>query len=128
MFGADYVSGAPYDSTAVTFGENTSDYANNEECDDPRFIGPSMAEILLDDDEMRDSADCQAMFEAGTIVLKTGAEAQPVIDTTVYTSTIDPTIDFGDNTSEYKDNGECDDPRFTGEVDGRRPGQQRPAA
>ena len=114
VYTASYAAGAPYDASGITFGNDTSGYANNSACDDPRFIGPGLASATLDEDLLHDAADCQAAFVAGTVVLKADAEANPDIDFNVYTSTVDPSIDFGENSSEYKNDGECDDPRFEG--------------
>ena len=74
VYAPEYAAGAPYDSTGIDFGDNTSDYADDESCDDPRFEGPGAASILLEDDLKRDSNDCKAGFEGGKIVLKEGAE------------------------------------------------------
>ncbi|GAB5427280.1 MAG: hypothetical protein Devi2KO_07390 [Devosia indica] len=66
----DYVLGAPYDSSGVVFGDNSSSYADDDICDDPRFEGPGTATTLLDSDSERDAADCRALFEAGKITLR----------------------------------------------------------
>nr|WP_295892210.1 hypothetical protein [uncultured Devosia sp.] len=73
VYSPEYVAGAPYDSSHVDFGDNTSDYANDERCDDPRFEGPAAASVLLESDEMHDSADCKAAYEAGTLILTSEA-------------------------------------------------------
>ena len=70
VFTPDYVLGAPYDSSGVAFGDNTSSYADDEICDDPRFEGPGAASTLLDSDLERDAEDCRALFEAGQITLR----------------------------------------------------------
>ncbi|HUV32701.1 MAG TPA: hypothetical protein VMW31_03940 [Devosiaceae bacterium] len=81
---------------AVDFGDNASTWANDGECDDPRFAGPGMTEtILLDSDILHDAADCQQGYDAGRLVL-------------------DASIGFGDDTSSWANDGECDDPRFEG--------------
>ncbi|HTN62146.1 MAG TPA: hypothetical protein VL147_11400, partial [Devosia sp.] len=64
-----YLAGAPYDSKGVNFGDNTSSYANDNQCDDPRFQGPGAASVLLDGDLRHDRDDCRAAFEAGTVIL-----------------------------------------------------------
>jgi hypothetical protein len=69
VYSPEYVAGAPYDSSHVDFGDNTSDYANDERCDDPRFEGPGAASVLLESDELHDEADCKAAYEAGQIIL-----------------------------------------------------------
>ena len=168
------------DSSGISFGNNSSFFADDGECDDPRFEGPGAAFSLSEENEMRDENDCRALFESGQITLVAGAIARPTASTTVastppsqpalnqdsYTvgtprgdidgalqedgslfasgtvygdpldgdasnrnpmpssanispapSRPDPArgIDFGDNTSDYANDGECDDPRFEGE-------------
>jgi hypothetical protein len=53
----------------IDFGDNSSAYANDGECDDPRFEGEGMAFISFDEDLGKDANDCRAAFEAGTITL-----------------------------------------------------------
>lgn len=90
----------------IDFGDDSSEWAKDGECDDPRFTGTGSATELVDADRMKDATDCKAAFEAGTVTLKDGGAAgatTPVGD-----------IDFGNDTSEWAKDGECDDPRFTG--------------
>lgn len=96
---------APADSSGIVFGNNTSDWANDGECDDPRFEGQGMASVLLDEDLGRDANDCRALFNAGNIRLRgsTGVTTVPNSD-----------IEFGNDTSDWANDGECDDPRFVG--------------
>jgi hypothetical protein len=74
VYSPEYAAGAPYSSKGINFGDNTSDYAGDNICDDPRFEGPGAASILLDGDIRRDRDDCKAEFEAGRIVLRAGME------------------------------------------------------
>ena len=85
----------------IDFGDDASSWANNGECDDPRFEGPGTAATLLDSDTLHDATDCQQAFEAGRITLVGGGG-----------TTAD--VDFGDDSSDWANNGECDDPRFSG--------------
>lgn len=89
----------------IDFGDNESIWANNGECDDPRFSGPAAASILLDQDAFHDAADCEAAFLAGDLYLA-GEGELGVAD-------IDGIV-FGDDTSEWANDDECDDPRFSG--------------
>ncbi len=82
------------------FGDDTSRWANDGECDDPRFEGDGAADTLLEADRGHDAADCRALFDAGHITLSGGSRAE---------------IDFGDDESEWARDGECDDPRFEGD-------------
>ena len=70
VYTPEHAAGAPYDSTGIDFGDNTSSYANDDQCDDPRFEGPGAAATLLDSDLEHDSADCKKAYEAGTVVLR----------------------------------------------------------
>lgn len=94
------------DASQVDFGRDSSEWANDGECDDPRFEGPGMTETtLLDSDRFGDASDCRSAYEAGRLSIRgaaaklTGAAAQ---------------IDFGRDSSEWANDGECDDPRFKG--------------
>ena len=87
---------APANAQEVNFGNNSSTWSNDGECDDPRFEGSGMAATLLDEDTMSDATDCRTLYDAGRIRLLTRY------------------VDFGDNSSQWANDGECDDPRFTG--------------
>ncbi len=104
-------------SSGVDFGTDEGAWANDGECDDPRFIGPGMTDtILLDDDLMRDATDCMTAFEAGDIRLRTIDDAVPEEGSSTSGGTVDVPggLDFGDNSSRWARDGECDDPRFDG--------------
>lgn len=174
--------GMVVDSTGVNFGDNSSMFANDGECDDPRFDGPGAAASASEDDEMRDADDCRNMFESGQVTLTAGASPAPSLSSAasastqaslpaaipqeaytigtprgdVYGATLEdgsifasgtvyggpigpgdrsayrsevrnsgianyapnttpPAIDFGDNSSTWANDGECDDPRFEGD-------------
>lgn len=94
----------PPAAIAVDFGNDSSRWANDGECDDPRFTGPGMTSTpLLDEDILADATDCRQAWQAGRITLRnqagTGSSAG---------------VDFGDDASMWANDGECDDPRFTG--------------
>ncbi len=99
---------APAVTAGINFGDDTSEWNKDGECDDPRFEGTGSASEVVDADLMKDATDCKAAFDAGTITLKS--------ETDTATATDAPTadIDFGDDTSEWAKDGECDDPRFQG--------------
>ena len=85
----------------IQFGDDSSDWANDGECDDPRFTGTGMAATLLNEDIMADASDCRTLAELGAIRLKsTASDADR--------------IQFGDDSSSWANDGECDDPRFVG--------------
>ncbi len=83
-------------SSSFNFGDDTSSWANDGECDDPRFEGPGTANVLLEADRFRDGTDCRSLYNSGQVQLRSNY------------------VDFGDNTSMWADDGECDDPRFIG--------------
>ena len=94
-------------SAGIDFGSNTSRYADDGECDDPRFAGPGMAVETWGENEGHDAADCRAAFGAGTI-------SEIPADAAVDPATAAAAIDFGDDSSVWANDGECDDPRFSG--------------
>lgn len=103
------------DSTSadIDFGDNSSDWANDGECDDPRFEGDGMASLTVTADRLHDANDCRTLFEDGSIRLL----GTDITDTTSSTNNLANAsgIDFGDNSSDWADDGECDDPRFEGD-------------
>lgn len=54
---------------APVFGDDQSMWANDGECDDPRFVGPGMASVLIDDDKFHDATDCRKLYISGSISL-----------------------------------------------------------
>ena len=87
------------------FGDDSSEYSNDNECDDMRFTGPGMTETpLLLEDIGADASDCRAAFFERTI------RPHPLF--------LEPKsprdIVWGDDAGEYPRDGECDDLRFTG--------------
>ena len=99
---------APAETPDIDFGDDTSQWAKDGECDDPRFAGAGSATELLEVDQGHDATDCRAAFAAGTVRLADPA-APPAV-----AAAPEPDIDFGDDSSEWAKDGECDDPRFTG--------------
>ena len=88
----------------IDFGDDSSEWSNDGECDDPRFEGPGMTVTpLLDSDIRADATDCRTAFEAGRLTLRGDAPAA---------TDRDPV--FGDDTNEWANDGECDDRRFYG--------------
>ena len=93
----------------IDFGDDSSQWANDGECDDPRFTGTGSATELLDADRLHDATDCKAAFEAGTVTLAPETATDTPVETPAATLP-----DFGDDSSQWANDGECDDPRFTG--------------
>lgn len=111
---------------APDFGDDSSVWANDGECDDPRFEGPGVAASAIDADTLKDATDCRAAFEAGTATLiggqaaapqpggKGGQAGQPAPADTPVQPASAGAINFGDDSSEWANDGECDDRRFVG--------------
>lgn len=59
------------------FGDNSSHWAHDGECDDPRFEGNGAANTLLDEDLGHDAADCRELLDAGRITLRTNSGIDP---------------------------------------------------
>lgn len=91
----------------IDFGDDSSNWANDGECDDPRFEGEGMAGSPLREDRNRDASDCRALFEQGQI---TFAASQYDPSLTVFNG-----VQLGDDSGRYPNDGQCDDPRFIGE-------------
>lgn len=94
---------AQTDEASVEFGDDASPWANDQECDDPRFFGEGMASSLVESDTLHDASDCRALFLAGSISLVTDVNPSP-----------SDGPDFGDNVSDNALDGQCGDPRFAG--------------
>ncbi len=91
----------------IAFGDDSSSWANDAECDDPRFEGEGMAGNLNQDDILKDATDCKALFDAGKIQL---SDKQYDPSLTIVNGT-----DLGDNSYRWANDGQCDDARFEGE-------------
>jgi hypothetical protein len=104
----------------IEFGDDASSFANDGNCDDRRFGGRIMAEILIDSDIRHDASDCRAGMEQGDLAFVQDLEAAVTDDSSTSHlggGAVDLTgIDFGDNESAFALNGECDDRRFEGEA------------
>ena len=100
----------------IDFGDDSSSWANDGQCDDPRFSGDGAALFASPLDAARDATDCQAAYEAGTVTFvgqdpEDGAAVTPADPGA---TTGDADIDFGDDSGTFANDGECDDPRFGG--------------
>lgn len=118
VFAALTLSAAPAFAQAVDFGADTSQWANDGECDDPRFTGPGMTTTtLLDADIRGDATDCKTAFDAAQIFVIGGDASPPetptppaIPDAPVQSAA----INFGDDKGDWPKDGECDDRRFYG--------------
>ena len=59
------------------FGDDSSEWARDGECDDPRFEGEGSADTLLDANAYHDATDCRTLLGQGRIsVRRSGADAE----------------------------------------------------
>lgn len=91
---------------AVEFGDDSGAYPQDNECDDRRFVGTGMAVVLNWRNTGRDASDCKALHDAGQIRLWVMGEALRATECRA--------IDFGNDSSDYAKDDECDDMRFEG--------------
>jgi len=67
---------APAMAQDVDFGDDASQWANDNQCDDMRFEGSGMTTtLLLESDVGHDASDCAAAFAAGNLTLVDGGGA-----------------------------------------------------
>ena len=113
---------------AVDFGDDASPNALDGECDDPRFEGPGMYQGQLQrSDDHHDATDCRTQYEARRVSLIETPNTHIVLEASRsdglhYDENTGRGLrgqggvasHFGDNTSDYAFDGECDDPRLTG--------------
>jgi hypothetical protein len=97
---------APARAQAIDFGDDSGEFARDGQCDDRRFRGATMANILGITEIGRDATDCQRGYEAGVLELWQPGAAQVATDCAV--------ISFGDDSSDFARDGQCDDIRFEG--------------
>lgn len=90
---------------SINYGDDSSEWANDGECDDSRFSGPGVASTVNSESRERDASDCRKAVDEGRARLKAGVANRPALET----------IDFGDDASSGARNGECGDPRFRGQ-------------
>ena len=66
----DPAQGGAGEEESLEFGDDSSEWANDGECDDPRFEGDGMSDTLMDQDRGHDASDCRKLFETGRIRVK----------------------------------------------------------
>ncbi|MDR0780729.1 MAG: PPC domain-containing protein [Pseudomonadales bacterium] len=100
---------------AIEFGDDSSRWANDGECDDPRFSGPGAASKMLEADRFHDASDCGRLYQRGEIQLNSGESVdERATRSSTLTRIVIDGIDFGDDSGDYSLDDECDDPRFSG--------------
>jgi len=88
------------------FGDDTSLYANDGECDDPRFDGRGGAKKPALSALGHDGTDCMAAWRAERITAVAERDRNGIM-------ILDGVL-FGDDASQFANDGECDDPQFIG--------------
>ena len=97
----------------VDFGDDASRFAKDGECDDMRFTGPGMTDTTLIDSDIRhDATDCRSAYNQGRLTYNGGRRDGSASST--YAASGVNHIMWGDDTSKYAKDGECDDKRFVG--------------
>ncbi len=96
----------PVTAQSLKYGDDSGAYPRDDECDDRRFQGTAMAGQLDWRGVGKDASDCRALLEAGRITLWEAEAARA--------QTLCSAIKWGDDSSEYAEDGTCDDPRFEG--------------
>ena len=95
----------PAFAQSIDFGDDSSTWSNDGECDDPRFEGPGMTNtVLLDEDILSDATDCLTAYQAGRLTLRGNASPDLIVKG----------VNFGNDSGQWSNDGECDDPRFEG--------------
>ena len=96
----------------VDFGDDASKFSKDGECDDKRFSGPGMTDTpLLDSDVRHDATDCRSAWDQHRLVMASGSASSSGGG---YADSGVNHIMWGDDSSKFSKDGECDDKRFTG--------------
>jgi len=93
-------------AACMSFGDDSGPYANDGECDDPRFVGGGLASSVSNESIGADATDCVKLQQAGRIRWERTRDQWDIAQCDA--------VDFGNNSASYANDGECDDPRFTG--------------
>ncbi len=90
--------------TGIVFGDDSGEWPQDDECDDPRFSGTAAAEFNGVSGLLRDATDCRDAHRSGGVVF-----VDPASDSLIQ-------HELGDDDGEWPFDGECDDPRFSGDA------------
>lgn len=97
----------------VDFGDDAGKYSKDGECDDKRFSGPGMTNTpLLESDVGHDATDCRTAYEQKRLTL--GSAASSLAPVAGAAEGLER-IQWGDDSSQFANDGECDDKRFVGD-------------
>ncbi len=93
----------PAAAQGFSFGDDGSRYSRDGECDDKRFSGAGMTDTpLLDSDIGHDATDCRAAYNQGRLTFRGSSGGGG------------GNIQWGNDSSRFARDGECDDKRFAG--------------
>ncbi len=96
----------------IDFGDDSSRFARDGECDDMRFSGAGMTDTTLIDSDIRhDATDCRSAYNQGRLTYQGGQRSGGSSNSSSSTAS---RIQWGDDSSRYAKDGECDDKRFSG--------------
>ena len=96
----------------VDFGDDSSKFSKDGECDDKRFSGPGMTDTpLLESDVRHDATDCRTAYDQHRLVMGNGNSSSSGGG---YADSGVNHIMWGDDSSKFSKDGECDDKRFSG--------------
>jgi hypothetical protein len=110
--GRNPAASAASGAQAVDFGDDAGKYSKDGECDDKRFAGPGMTDTpLLQSDIGHDATDCRTAYEQKRLTL--ASAAAPIVAGSNAAEGFDR-IQWGDDSSQFARDGECDDKRFEG--------------
>lgn len=90
----------------INFGDDSGQSPRDGICEDRRFEGAAMALNLGWDNVGRDATDCSNAVDQGTASFWNMQDSIARTDCSA--------VNFGDNSSQYSNDGACDDPRFEG--------------
>ncbi|MDE2597618.1 MAG: hypothetical protein KGL44_12150 [Sphingomonadales bacterium] len=110
---------APVQAQSIDFGDDSSQFAKDGECDDMRFSGAGMTDtLLIDSDIKHDATDCRSAYNAGRLTYggghRNGNANTNSSNNSGYAASGTNHIMWGDDSSRYSKDGECDDKRFAG--------------
>ena len=116
-FGASALFAHAQSANNVDFGDDSGLWAEDGECDDPRFEGAGMAGLLDDEDIMSDATDCREAYLAGDIRLIGQKARAPLLNKMPERKKASSAaVEYGDDDSLFAEDGECDDARFIGDA------------
>jgi hypothetical protein len=105
---------APAFAQNIDFGDDSSRFSRDGECDDMRFSGAGMTDTTLIDSDIRhDATDCRTAYNQGRLTFNGGRRNAPAPSTGYADSGVNH-IMWGDDNGKYARDGECDDKRFVG--------------